>query len=152
MGLTLAKFLSPSRLFLIFTLWALFLTFPLPLHLFSHIPRGSEEAATVPFFNLWTLQWNIDQQMQGYPHYWDAPIFAPDKGTFAFSEPQPLSAVLATPLWLVFQSPALGFNTVVILFLTLNGWFAYWLLRSWRLPHLPCLLAGLLMQSLPVHL
>ncbi|HXW00482.1 MAG TPA: hypothetical protein VEC93_18840, partial [Anaerolineae bacterium] len=119
------------RLFLIFTLSALLLTYPLPLRLFSHIPLGSEEAGTVPFFNLWTLQWNIDQQMQGYPSYWDAPIFAPDKGTFAFSEPQPLSALLAAPLWLASGSPALGYNAVVILFLTLNGWFAYWLLRQW---------------------
>ncbi|GIK36263.1 MAG: hypothetical protein BroJett011_00960 [Chloroflexota bacterium] len=125
------------------------LTYPLPFHLFSHIPCGSEEAATVPLFNLWTLQWNIDQQMQGYPRYWDAPIFAPDKGTFAFSEPQPLSAVLAAPLWLAWQSPALGYNALVILFLILNGWFTYWLLRNWRLPPLPSLLAGLLMQSLP---
>lgn len=147
--MVLAKFLSPFRLFLIFFLWALILTFPLPLYSFSHIPRGSEEAATVPFFNLWTLQWNIDQQLQGYPHYWDAPIFAPDKGTFAFSEPQPLSAWLAAPLWLAFRSAALGYNAVVILFLTLNGWFTCWLLRTWGVSALPGLLAGLLMQSLP---
>jgi hypothetical protein len=140
---------SSLRLFLLFSLWALTLTYPLPLYLFSHIPRGSEEAATVPFFNLWTLQWNIDQQMQGYPRYWDAPIFAPDKGTFAFSEPQLLSALLAAPLWLALHSPALGYNALVILFLTLNGWFTYWLLRSWRLPPLPSLLTGLLMQLLP---
>ncbi len=147
----LASFYPLSTLFYLscFTLWALILTYPLPLYLFSHIPRGSEEAATVPFFNLWTLQWNIDQQMQDYPRYWDAPLFAPDKGTFAFSEPQPLSAVLAAPLWLAFQSPALGYNILIILFLTLNGWFTYWLLRNWRLPPLPSLLVGLLMQSLP---
>lgn len=141
---------SPAPLLLLgFLLWSLLLTYPLPLHLFSHIPRGSEEAATVPLFNLWTLRWNIDQLLQGYPRYWDAPIFAPDTGTFAFSEPQPLSALLAAPLWLAFQSPALGYNVVVILFLTLNGWFGYGLLRSWSLPPLPALLAGLLVQSLP---
>lgn len=140
---------SPSSLFLFFTLWALILTYPLPLHLSSHIPRGSEEAATVPLFNLWTLQWNIDQQIQGYSHYWNAPIFAPDKGTFAFSEPQPLSALLAAPLWLAFRSPALGYNFLVILFLTLNGWFAFWLLRCWKVSFLPSLLAGWLMQTLP---
>ncbi len=147
----LAIFYPLSTLFYLsfFVLWALILTYPLPLHLFSHIPRGSEEAATVPLFNLWTLRWNIDQQMQGYPRYWDAPIFAPDKGTFAFSEPQPLSALLAAPLWLAFQSPALGYNFLIILFLTLNGWLTFWLLRHWRLPPLPSLLAGLLMQSLP---
>ncbi|GAB4438983.1 MAG: hypothetical protein Fur0044_35600 [Anaerolineae bacterium] len=140
---------SPARLFLLFTLWALILTYPLPLRLFNHIPRGSEEAATVPFFNLWTLQWNIDQQVQGYPRYWDAPIFAPDKGAFAFSEPQPLSALLAAPLWLAFRSPAVGYNGVVILFLTLNGWFAFWLLRQWGVSPLSSLLTGLFMQSLP---
>ncbi len=140
---------SPSFLFLFFTLWALILTYPLPLRLFSHIPRGSEEAATVPFFNLWTLQWNIDQQMQGYPRYWDAPIFAPDQGAFAFSEAQPLSALLAAPLWLAFRSSAVGYNMVVILFLTLNGWFAFWLLREWSVSPLSSLLAGLFMQSLP---
>lgn len=140
---------SPIFLFLLFSLWALILTYPLPLCLLSHIPRGSEEAATVPFFNLWTLQWNIDQQMRAYSHYWDAPIFAPDKGTFAFSEPQPLSALLAAPLWLAFSVPALGYNFLVILFLTLNGWFAFWLLRCWQVSFLPSLLAGLLMQTLP---
>lgn len=140
---------SPPFFFLLFGLWALILTYPLSLHLFSHIPRGSEEAGTVPFFNLWTLQWNIDQLTQGYPRYWDAPIFAPDKGAFAFSEPQPLSALLAAPLWLALRSPALGYNAVVILFLALNGWFAFWLLCSWKLPKLPCLLAGLVIQALP---
>lgn len=138
---------SPIRLFLLFGLWAVCLTYPLILQPFTHIPLGDEKAGTVPLFNLWTLQWNIDQLVQGYPNYWDAPIFAPLKGTFAFSEPQPLSALLAAPLWL--HSAALGYNVVIVLFLTLNGWFAYWLLKSWDVTTLPAFLAGLIMQSLP---
>lgn len=140
---------SPLAIFLVFILWSLALTYPLALQPASHIPRGDEKAGTVPFFNLWTLQWNIDQLMSGYPNYWDAPIFAPTRGTFAFSEPQPLSALLAAPLWLGLASPALAYNALVLLFLTLNGWFAYWLLRVWDLPPLPALLAGLIVQSLP---
>ena len=140
---------SAFQFFALFGLWAFTLTYPLPLHLFSHIPLGDEKVGTVPFFNLWTLQWNIDQLMQGYPNYWDAPIFRPASGTFAFSEPQPLSALLAAPLWLGFQSPALGYNGLIILFLILNGWFAYALLRSWGVAQLPAFLAGLLTQSLP---
>lgn len=139
----------PVVIFLTFTLWALILTYPLILHPFSHIPRGDENAGTVPLFNLWTLQWNIDQLTRGYPNYWDAPIFAPLDGTFAFSETQPLSALLAAPLWLGLQSPAFGYNAVVILFLTLNGWFAFWLLKNWRVTPRPAFLAGLLVQSLP---
>ena len=138
---------SPIHLFLFYGLWTLCLTYPLILHPFTHIPLGDEKAGTVPLFNLWTLQWNIDQLMQGYPHYWDAPIFAPLKDTFAFSETQPLSALLAAPLWL--HSATLGYNAVIVLFLTLNGWFAYWLLKNWGVTALPAFLAGLIMQSLP---
>ncbi len=141
----------PSSLttFLIFSLAALILTYPLIFHLTSHIPRGSEAVGTVPFFNLWTLQWNIDQLMRGYPAYWDAPIFAPHRGTFAFSESQPVSGLLAAPVWLSSGTPALGYNFVVILFLILNGWFAYWFLRAQGVSHLAALLSGLFVQALP---
>ncbi len=141
--------LSPVILLLAFLLAALALTYPLILRPFSHIPLGDERVGTVPYFNLWTLQWNIDQLMQGYPNYWDAPIFAGTAGAFAFSEAQPLSALLAAPLWLGLQSPAFGYNAVVILFLTLNGWFAFWLLKSWGVTTGPAFLAGLLAQALP---
>lgn len=136
-------------IFLSYLSWAILLTYPLILHPLSHIPQGDEPVATVPLFNLWTLQWNIDQLMQGYPRYWDAPIFAPLSGTFAFSEPQPLTALLAMPLWLSGPSPAVGYNAVILLFLTLNGWFTFWLLRHWRLTTGPAFMGGLLMQSLP---
>ncbi len=139
----------PFIIFFIFVLGAVLLTYPLGLRLFSHIPLGAEKVGTVPFFNLWSVQWSVIQLKQGLPAYWDAPIFAPLTGSFAFSETQPLSAFLAAPLWLALQSPALAYNALVILFLTLNGWFTYWLLKSWCLALLPALLGGLLMQSLP---
>ncbi|GAB4427310.1 MAG: hypothetical protein Kow0031_07300 [Anaerolineae bacterium] len=132
---------------LAYVAWALVITAPLAGHLFSHIPRGSEEAATVPWFNLWTLQRNVDQLLAGFPNYWNAPIFYPTPGAFALSEPQPLTAWLAAPLWLF--SPPASYNFIVILFLTLNGWFAFCLLRQWRVPPMPASLAGLLLQSLP---
>lgn len=132
-----------------FVLAALFLTYPLPGRLLTHIPQGSEGVGTVPFFNLWSLQWNLDQLLAGYPSYWDAPIFAPQPGTFAFSEPQLVSGLLAAPVWLATQSPALAYNFLVLLFLTLNGWFAAALLRGWGVSPLAAFLGGLLMQGLP---
>lgn len=143
------RVVAPGWIFVLFIVSAVTLTCPLGRHLFSHIPKGDEPVGTVPFFNLWTLQWNIDQLQQGYPRYWDAPIFSPDRGTFAFSETQPLSGLLAAPLWLGLQSPAAGYNALVLLFLTLNGWFAYWLLRHWRVSGLSAFLAGLVTQALP---
>ena len=143
------KAFSAPGFLLVFTVWAIVLTFPLILHPFGHIPLGAETTGTVPLFNLWTVQWNIDQLMQGYPNYWDAPVFAPTKGTFAFSETQPLTALLATPIWLSLQAPALGYNFAILLFLTLNGWFAFCLLKIWGASNMVALFAGLIMQSLP---
>ncbi|MDX1520577.1 MAG: sulfite exporter TauE/SafE family protein [Anaerolineae bacterium] len=138
-----------TLIFLTFTLTASLLTYPLPFHLLTHIPQGSEGVGTVPLLNLWTLQWNIKQLILGYPNYWDAPIFTPQPGTFAFSESQPLSGLLAAPLWLSSGSPALAYNAVVVLFLGLNGWFAYWLMRHWAVSRGPALITGLLVQALP---
>lgn len=136
-------------IFLGFLLGAIVLTYPLVWRPLTHLPLGAEPAGTVPLFNLWTLQWNTDQLRQGYAHYWDAPIFAPNTGTFAFSEIQPVTALLAAPLWLAFQAPALGYNAVVILFLALNGWFSYALLRGWGVSRLVGFWGGWLLQSLP---
>jgi len=140
---------SPLFLFLLFGLSALALTYPLPLSLFSQIPLGDEKVGAVPFFNLWTLQWNIDQLMFGYPDYWNAPIFAPLTGTFAFSETQLLSALLAAPLWLGLQSLPFAYNSLVLFFLTCNGWFGYWLLKAWGASGLVALVTGLIIQALP---
>ncbi len=128
--------------------WSLVLTFPLVLNFGAAIPLGSEHSATVPYFNLWTLQWNIEQALRGFPNYWSPPIFAPTTGALAFSEPEPVTAFLAMPLWL-FGGAAVGYNSVILLFLTLNGWFAFALLRGWHLS-VPAAIGGaLMMQSLP---
>ena len=145
----LSRFSPKIIVWLIYLIWSLCLTYPLVRVPFSHIPLGSETAGTVPNFNLWTLQRNIDQLMAGYPNYWDAPIFFPTTGTFSFSDPQPLTALLAAPVWLGLSSAAAGYNAVLILFVTLNGWFTFWLLKHWWLSTPVALLAGLIMQSLP---
>jgi hypothetical protein len=48
------RLLSPLFIFLLFVLFALLLTYPLPLHLLSQIPQGSEGVGTVPFLYLRT--------------------------------------------------------------------------------------------------
>jgi hypothetical protein len=139
----------PFFVWFAYLFWAGWLTFPLVTVIFSHIPVGQEPAATVPLFNLWTLQRNIDQLMSGYPTYWNAPIFVPVTGAFAFSDPQPLTALLAAPVVLASRSALAGYNIIVILFLTLNGWFTFWLLRTWEISVTPAFLAGMMMQSMP---
>ncbi len=136
------------KMLLLFFGWSLVLTFPLVLNFGTAIPLGSEHSATVPYFNLWTLQWNIEQALRGFPNYWNAPIFAPTTGAFAFSEIQPVTAFLAMPVWLVGGRVA-GYNSVILLFLTLNGWFAFALLRGWKLSAPAAVGGALMVQSLP---
>ncbi len=122
-------------------------TWPTVRHLAASIPLGSESTPTVPLFNLWTLGWNVDRLLHGYQGYWNAPIFYPAPGAFAFSEPQPLTGILAAPLW--FISPAAAYNLVLLLFLVLNALAAFSLLRHRGLGMIPALLGGLLVETLP---
>ncbi len=78
--------------------------------------------------NAWTIWWNAESLSHGLSDYWNAPIFAPELGTFAFSEPQPITLLLAPLVWLS-GSPIGAYNAYLIASLALNGWFAARLLR-----------------------
>ena len=124
-------------------------TWPLALYLSSAIPLGTEREATVPLFNLWTLWWTADRALHGFARYWDAPIFYPNRGTFTFSEPQPLTGLLVGPWWALGAPLALIYNTALLTLLTLNGIFAYRLARALEATRPAALLAGVLMVTLP---
>ena len=93
-------------------IYPLMLTWPLATRALTDIPLGSEGAVTVPLFNLWTLGWNIKQIFTGFQGYWDAPIFWPALGAFAYSDTQLLAGWLAAPWWRL--SPALAYNFVLL--------------------------------------
>ncbi|GAB4581569.1 MAG: hypothetical protein Fur0022_43180 [Anaerolineales bacterium] len=103
---------------------AVMLTWPLVLHLPTHLPLGTETAATVPLFNLWTLIWNVQALTQGYAGYWNAPIFYPEAGTFGLSDPQPLTGMIFAVPYFLSHNPVFAYNVVFLLFLMLNGWAA----------------------------
>jgi hypothetical protein len=131
----------------LFAATALVLTWPLPLHLASRIPLGGEPTPTVPYFNLWTLGWNATWFATEQASYWNAPIFHPVPGTFAFSDPQPLAGLVAAPLWRLNRAAA--YNLVLLLFLTFNGLAVHRLLRHRGFGWWPAALGGLLVQALP---
>jgi hypothetical protein len=87
---------------------ALLSTWPLALHLTSAVPLGTETAATIPLFDLWTLWWAGGRLRHGFAALWNAPIFNPTSGAFAFSEPMLLPGVLAAPLFGMHVPPALA--------------------------------------------
>jgi hypothetical protein len=113
----------------------------------THVPLGSEPAETVPFLNVWTIGWNGMSLTNGFSDYWDAPIFYPTRGAFAFSDPQPLTVLSGALLWS--RSPALAYNVVLLGYLTLNGYVTHRVLRQRGIAQGPALAGGLLAQALP---
>lgn len=128
---------------------ALVATWPLPLHLATAVPLGTEHEVTVPLFDLWALWWTADRARHGFIGYGDAPIFFPNNGVTHYSEPLPLLGLLVAPLWGLGAPPALIYNVALLAVLTLNGLFGYRLARATGAPPLPALLGGLLMVTLP---
>jgi hypothetical protein len=93
--------------------------------------------------------WNADRLRQGYAGYWDAPIFYPVQGTFALSEPQPLTGLIFSLFDGLGGNPVLAYNLVLLMFLVLNGLAAEWLLRKLGVGPGPAVLGGLLAIGLP---
>lgn len=125
------------------------MTWPLVSHLGRSIPIGSEPSATVPLFNLWTLRWNADRLAHGLVGYWDAPIFHPESGTFALSDPQPLTGLVAAPLTWLTGDGVLAYGLVLLAVLTLNGVAAARLARRVGAQGGGALVVGVLAQALP---
>ena len=131
-------------------LTALVQTAPLALHLTTCVPFGNYPAPTVVRFNLWTLWWNSDRLLHGYGGYWRAPIFYPDSYSFAYSEPQWLTGLIASPLWwLRSANPAFVYNAILLMALTLNGWAGYYLVRRLQVPFWPAVCGGIIMEMIP---
>ena len=126
---------------------ALLSTRPLILQSDSAILVGHQPAATVPLFNVWTVWWNTDRLAHGLSDYWHAPIFHPTAGTFAFSEAQPATLLVAPLVWL--GSPTLAYNAYLLLAVVLNGWCGYRLLRTLGHADLIAMTGGVMCLLLP---
>ncbi|MES1206825.1 MAG: hypothetical protein ABUS79_12885 [Pseudomonadota bacterium] len=124
-------------------------TWPLTLHVMRAVPLGTETAATIPVFDIWTLWWSASRAVHGYAGFWDAPIFHPTPGTFAFSEPMVLPGLFAAPLFALRAPPALVHNLVLLGVLTCDGVFGCRLARAFGATRASALVAGVLVVTLP---
>ena len=144
-GRTLRKW-AAAELAVYFVL-AVVSTWPLGRFVASALPLGTESAATVPLLNVWTVWWNADRAGHLYRGYWDAPIFAPTPGIFAFSEPMPTTVVVAPLVWLGGHR-ILAYNVFLLAALAISGWSTFYLLRGIRFRWLVCALGGGLVEML----
>jgi len=86
----------------------------------TNVATGARPAPTVALFNLWTYERTADRAARGFAGYWDAPIFHPYRGTFAMSDPQPLTGLAYAGLRAI-ASPVAAMNVLLVLVLIANG-------------------------------
>lgn len=122
-------------------------TAPLAWHL-DRLPLGREPSPTVPRFNLWTLEWTADRLPHGLAGWWNAPIFWPDRGTFAWSEVQPLTGLAHAALRPLVGATA-SYGLLLIFAIGLNGIAGAALARRLGADVVPAFLVGVLVQALP---
>ena len=133
----------------IFSGVAIWSVWPMPRTMGSQIPTSQEGIATVPLFNAWTIAWNGHCVQRGMKGYWNAPIFHPLPKAFALSEPQPATLVVAPVIWW-WRSPAMAYNSYLLLSLVLNGLFTVHLMRTLRLGWIAAIVAGVAMIQHPL--
>lgn len=135
--------------YLLLMLFSAFTIMPVLRYPATCLPAQQSMLMTVPLFNAWTIWWNADRLSEGLEGYWDAPIFFPTSGAFAFSEPQPATMVVAPVFWFS-GSPALAYNVYLLLSLFLNGLFTFRLLRRTGSPVSLAVIGGFMMIWLPL--
>jgi len=138
-----------SAALLLFVLVAAWSFWPLPAVSMQKFPSGRPPTVTVELFNLWTIWWNADRAAQGFSGYWDAPIFFPDQDSFAFSEPQPMTAAVAPVIWIT-GSRVLAYNVYLGMSLVLNGVLATLFLRRMSVGRWMALSGGVAVILLPI--
>ncbi|WP_166830960.1 hypothetical protein [Thalassoroseus pseudoceratinae] len=136
---------------ILYGLLAVAAVWPMPKSLTTVLPLGTEPVETVPLFNLWTMWWNADRAAEGFYDYWQSPIFFPAADTFAFSEPQPTTLVVAPLIWMM-DTPIAAYNCYLLLALSLNGWSSFRLLRRLEVGWAAAFTGGAMVLLLPfVH-
>ena len=98
-----------------------FYTWPL----LTHLGHGVVHDAGDPILNTWILWWDT-QAVPLTARWWNAPMFYPAAGTFAFSEHLLGLALVSSPIIALRHNPLLGYNVALLasyLLCALGGYF-----------------------------
>lgn len=80
-------------------------------------------------FSIWNVSWVARALVADPWHVYDANIFAPHRGTLAFSEANLPAGVLALPAWWLSRNPYLAYNSAVFLSILLAALATFALAR-----------------------
>jgi hypothetical protein len=122
-------------------------TWPLPRHVLHGVAHDPGD----PILNAWILWWTT-KAVPLTAHWWNAPIFYPAPGTFAFSEHLLGLAPLAAPIIAITHNAMLGYNVTLLSTYVLCGLGMYFLAYTVTHRHDAAFVAGLAYAFAPYRL
>ena len=117
----------------------------------SDLVRGVAHDAGDPILNAWILWWTT-QAVPLTASWWNAPMFSPAPGTFAFSEHLLGLAPIAAPLIALTGSALLGYNLALLATYVFSALGAYFLAYTLTKRHDAAFVAGLAFAFAPYRL
>ena len=129
---------------LAYTLLTIAYSWPLPINMM----RGVAHDPGDPILNAWILWWTT-QAVPLTEAWWNAPMFYPAVGTFAFSEHLLGQAFISAPLIALTGSPLFGYNVTLLATYVLSGLGAYFLAYTLTRRHDASFVAGLAFAFAP---
>ena len=129
---------------LAYTVLTLAYSWPLPINMM----RGVAHDPGDPILNAWILWWTT-QAVPLTAAWWNAPMFYPAAGTFAFSEHLLGQAPIAAPLIALTGSPLFGYNVTLLATYVLSGLGGYFLAFTLTKRHDAAFVAGLAFAFAP---
>jgi hypothetical protein len=121
-----------------FLVLSILMTWPLVVDLGGQVPSDPVD----PVFTSWIMAWGPEGLSRNPLKVFDSPMFYPEPLTLALSENLLGLSVPLSPLWFLTRNPALMNNVAFLLSFTLNGFFAYLLVRNLKAPPLGAGVAG----------
>jgi hypothetical protein len=122
-------------------------TWPLPRHVLHGIAHDPYD----PILNTWILWWTT-QAVPLTAHWWNAPIFFPAPGTFAFSEHLLGLAPIAAPIIFITHNPTFAYNVTLLSTYVLSGLGMYFLAYTLTRRHDAAFVAGVAFAFAPYRL
>lgn len=119
-------------------------SWPLPLNMMYGVAHDPGD----PILNAWILWWTT-KAVPLTEAWWNAPMFYPAVGTFAFSEHLLGQAFISAPLIALTGSPLFGYNVTLLATYVLSGLGGYFLAYTLTKRHDASFVAGLAFAFAP---
>jgi hypothetical protein len=132
---------------LAYTVLTIAYSWPLPINMMHGVAHDPGD----PILNAWILWWTT-QAVPLTASWWNAPMFYPATGTFAFSEHLLGQAPIAAPLVALTGNPLFGYNVALMASYILCGLGAHFLAYTLTRRHDAAFVAGVAYAFAPYRL